>query len=362
MNKKLISGLLTGILALSLTACGGSSSDNASSSTSEALASGGSTSSSTSLSESNTSASGEKVDIVIMPKVVGIEYYNAVKEGVDEAAEELSDVANIKWQGPTEATVDAQIEMLETIIPTHPDVICIAANDANALEPTIEKAEEAGIKVVSWDSDTTKRDIFVNLVDYTEFGNAIIDSMAEQIDNEGEIAIITTSLTATNQNKWIEAIKNRIETNYPNIEIVDTREAGEDTQKANTLASDLMKSYPDLKGIIALGTPNVPGVVDAVKSANKVGEVIVCGNTTPNTIRSYIKEGSIRDVELWSAPDHGYLTVYTAYRLATDGLAVGESFDAGRMGEYTPEEDDISMSISLPLVIINKDNVDDYDF
>ena len=358
MKKKFtkwISILVTGTMTFSLSACGASSSSGAS-----AISSG--SSAVASLSAESKKENGDKVNIVIMPKVVGIEYYNAVKEGVDKAAKELSDVADIRWQGPTEATVDAQIEMLETIIPTHPEVICVAANDAEALEPTIDKAEAAGIKVVSWDSDTTKRDIFVNLVDYTEFGNAIIDSMAEQIDSKGKIAIITTSLTATNQNKWIDAIKNKINSDYPDIEIVDTREAGEDTQKANTLASDLMKSYSDLKGIIALGTPNVPGVVDAVKSADKVGDVIVCGNTTPNTIRSYIKEGSIRDVELWSAPDHGYLTAYTAYQLATEGVEEGKAFKAGSMGEFTPEKDDISISISLPLVIINKDNVDDYDF
>ena len=123
-------------------------------------------------SDSSASASGseDKTKIVVMPKVVGIDYYNAVKQGVDEAAKELGDKVEVTWQGPTEATVDKQIEMLETIIPTQPDVICIAANDPDAIKPTLEKAEKAGIKVVSWDADANTRDIFVNLVDYTTFG------------------------------------------------------------------------------------------------------------------------------------------------------------------------------------------------
>ena len=173
---------------------------------------------------------------------------------------------------------------------------------------------------------------------------------------------ITTTFTAVNQVLWIDAIKARIEEKYPNINIVDTREAGEDTQKANTLASDLMKSYSDLKGIIALGAPNLPGAVDAVVAAGKTGDVVVCGNSTPNTMKSYLKDGSIRDVQLWSAPDHGYLTVYTAYTLATSGIEAGKAFEAGKLGEFTPEKDDLSMNISLPLVEFTKDNVDDFDF
>lgn len=340
--KKLVSAILIVMMVLSLAACGKSGDDAG--------------------SGSSDKDSADKIKIVVMPKVVGIDYYNAVKQGVDTASEELADVAEITWQGPTEATVDKQIEMLETIIPTKPDVICIAANDPDAIQPTLEKAEKEGIKVVSWDADANARDIFVNLVDYTIFGNAIIDSMADQIGEEGDIAIITTTFTATNQVLWIEAIEARIAEKYPNIKIVDTREAGEDTQKANTLASDLMKSYPELKGIIALGAPNLPGAVDAVVSAGKVGDVVVCGNSTPNTMKPYLEDGSIRDVQLWSAPDHGYLTVYTAYQLATEGVEPGTAFEAGTMGQFTPEEDDISMSIGLPLVEFTKDNVGEYDF
>ncbi|MCI8638510.1 MAG: substrate-binding domain-containing protein [Coprococcus sp.] len=339
--KKVVSALVAATLMLSLAACGGKSDSG---------------------SSSDGGDSKDKVKIVVMPKVVGIDYYNAVQKGVDQASEELADVAEITWQGPTEGTVDKQIEMLETIIPTKPDVICIAANDPDAIQPTLEKAQKEGIKVVSWDADANVRDIFVNLVDYTVFGNAVIDSLASQIGEEGEVAIITTTFTATNQVLWIEAIEARIAEKYPNIKIVDTREAGEDTQKANTLASDLMKTYPDLKGIIALGAPNLPGAVDAVVSANKTGQVIVAGNSTPNTMKPYLEDGSIRDVQLWSAPDHGYLTVYTAYQLATEGVEEGKAFSAGQMGEFTPEKDEISISIGLPLVEFTKDNVGDYDF
>lgn len=341
--KKLFSVVLAAAMVLSLAACGGKEKESGEKS-------------------ADSGDSKEKVRIVVMPKVVGIDYYNAVKQGVDKAVEELSDVADITWQGPTEATVDKQIEMLETIIPTKPDVICVAANDSEAIIPTLKKAADAGIKVVTWDGDAGYRDIFVNLVDYKMFGEAILDSMVSQIGEKGEIAIITTTFTAPNQVLWIQAIEDKIASDYPDLKVVDTREAGEDTQKANTLASDLIKSYPDLKGIIALGAPNLPGAVDAVVSAGKVGDVVVCGNSTPNTMATYLNDDSIKDVQLWSAPDHGYLTVYTAYELATNGIEADKAFSAGDLGEFTATKDEFSMSISLPLVVFTKDNVGDYNF
>lgn len=314
----------------------------------------------------NSSAQGEskakKVKIVVMPKVVGIDYYNAVQKGVKKAQEELKDVADITWQGPTEGQVDKQIEMLETIIPTKPDVIAVAANDSEAIIPVLKKASEAGIKVVTWDGDANFRDFFVNLVDYDIFGSAIINSMAEQIGQEGKIAIITTTFTAPNQVLWIDAIKKTMQEKYPKIEIVDTRAAGEDTQKANQLAKDLIKTVPDLKGIIALGAPNLPGALDAVKEAGKTGKIIVCGNSTPNIVKSYLKDGSIKNVQLWNAPDHGYLTCYAAYELVKNGLKDGQAFKAGGLGEFTPKKDKISISINLPLIEFTKENIDNFDF
>jgi rhamnose transport system substrate-binding protein len=308
-------------------------------------------------------ATGDKeIRIIVMPKLIGIDYYNAVKIGVDKAAKELEGKAKIEWTGPTDATVDAQIEMIDTIIPTKPDVICVAANDAEAIVPVLKKAADAGIKVMTWDGDANFRSFFVSLVDYTVFGNAVIDSLAKQINNEGKIAIVTTTLTAPNQVNWIKAINARIQEKYPKITVIDTRPAGEDTQKANQLAQDLIKTTPDLKGIIALGAPNLPGVLDAVKATNMVGKVIVAGNSTPNMVKSYLKSGEVKDVELWSAPDHGYLTVYSAYLLATTGITVDKPFKAGELGEFTPKADKISMSISLPLMIFTKDNVDQFNF
>ena len=124
--KRLLAALLTGVLTCGLVACG----------------------SDTGSSDSGSGEDSGKTRIVIMPKVVGIDYYNAVEVGVKEATEELADTAEIEWTGPTEATADAQIEMLSSIIATKPDAICVAVNDTEALVPTLQQAKEAGINEI----------------------------------------------------------------------------------------------------------------------------------------------------------------------------------------------------------------------
>lgn len=303
----------------------------------------------------------DKFRVVVMPKVIGIDYYNAVKAGIDEAVKELPDV-EVTWTGPTQAQVEKQIEMIESIIATKPDLIAVASNDPVAIAPVLKKAKAAGIKVMTWDGDANARDFFVNLVDYDEFGAGLVEAMVKETGPKADIAIITTTFTAPNQTLWIEGIKKTIAAKYPDLKILDTRAAGESTEKAFKIAQDFIKSKPSLKGIIALGVPNVPGAVDAVKQAGKVGQISVIGNALPNMMRGYLKDGTIKSTLLWSAPDHGYLTVYSARQMLTDGVAVGKSFKAGRMGTFTPKADKVSMSVALPVMVFTKDNVDQFNF
>jgi rhamnose transport system substrate-binding protein len=300
-------------------------------------------------------------DIVIMPKLVGVGYYNAVKEGIDDAEEELPDVS-IRWMGPTDAKVEDQIEMIENIIPTKPDLIAVASNDPVAISPVLKKAKDQGIAVMSWDGDTNFRDFFVNLVNYDEFGEALVESLVKDIGEKADIAIITTTFTAPNQVRWIEEIKRVISESYPGLNVLDIRPAGESTEKAHQIAQDYIKTFPTLKGMIVLGVPNVPGAVDALKEAGKVGDIWVVGNALPSMMREYLKEGSVHYVPLWSAPDHGYLTVYAAYHLLEGNIEVGKPFDAGRLGEFTPRSDEISSQVALPVMIFTKENVDDFNF
>jgi len=299
--------------------------------------------------------------IVVMPKLVGIAYYDAVKSGIDAAAKELPDVS-VAWTGPTQDQVEKQIEMIERLIPTKPDLIAVAANDPIAIVPVLAKAQKAGIHVMSWDGDSNQREFFVNLVDFEEFGAQIVEAMSREIGPKGDIAVVTTSFTAPNQNSWIGAMKRTIYAKYPSLRIVDIRPAGESTEEAYRIAQDYLKSLPGLKGIVALGAPNNPGVARAVRDAGLAGKVAVVGNSTPNLMREFLKDGTVKTVLLWNAPDHGYLTVYSARQLLAGGLKAGQPFQAGRLGSFTPRKDAINMQVALPVMVFTRDNVDQFKF
>jgi len=299
--------------------------------------------------------------IVVMPKLVGIAYYDAVKSGIDAAAKELPDVS-VAWTGPTQDQVEKQIEMIERLIPTKPDLIAVAANDPIAIVPVLAKAQKAGIHVMSWDGDSNQRESFVNLVDFEEFGAQLVEAMSREIGPKGDIAVVTTSFTAPNQNSWIGAMKRTIYAKYPSLRIVDIRPAGESTEEAYRIAQDYLKSLPGLKGIVALGAPNNPGVARAVRDAGLAGKVAVVGNSTPNLMREFLKDGTVKTVLLWNAPDHGYLTVYSARQLLAGGLKAGQPFQAGRLGSFTPRKDAINMQVALPVMVFTRDNVDQFKF
>lgn len=303
----------------------------------------------------------EKYRVVIMPKLVGIAYYDVVKQGVAEAARELPQL-EVVWAGPTQDQVEKQIEMIEKIIPGRPQVIAVAANDPFAIVPVLQKARDAGIHVMSWDGDTALREFFVNLVDFDDFAAQVVGALHEETGARGDIAIVTTTFTAPNQSSWIEAIKKQLYSRYPELRIVDIRAAGESTEEAYRIAQDYLRTIPTLKGIIALGVPNVPGVARAVKEAGLAGKVAVVGNSTPNLMRAYLKDGSVRKVLLWNAPDHGYLTVYSAWRLLAGELQPGRPFKAGRLGSFTPRQDALNMQVALPVMVFTRDNVDQHHF
>ena len=307
-------------------------------------------------------AQAKDIVVAMVPKFIGIDYFNAAKKGGEDAAKELKNV-KLLWRGPTEGRADKQIEILEGLITAKVDVLAVSANDPSALAPVLEKARKAGIKVVTWDADADVRDLFVNQATAEGIGTALIDSMADQIGKNGKAVIITSDLASPNQNAWIDAMKARIASTYPDFKILDIKAPGNDQQKAFEMTQDVLKAYPDVQGIIAISSVALPGAAEAVKQAGKTGKVAVNGLATPKAMAPYVKAGVIRDVVLWNPVDLGYLTIYGA-RAAVDGhLAEGKAFSAGKLGSYTPVKDAHGLTILLGKpTVFNKANIDKFNF
>ncbi len=299
-----------------------------------------------------------KLQIAMMPKVVGIDYFNAVQQGAEEAAKELG--AELIWDGPVANDGSRQAEMLDTWIARGVDVIAVAPNDPNALAPTLEKARERDIPVVTYDADSTEgsRDYFVNQATAESIGNALVDEMAEQIGGAGEVAIVTGNLTADNQNQWIKQMNARVAEKYPNMKIVTVKPSEEDQQLATQVTQDLIKAYPALKGVFAITSVAFPGAALAVNQAGKSGQLAVVGLATPKSMLEHVENGTVKTVILWSPMDLGYLTVQVAAALAK-GEDIGDVVKAGRLGDKQVSGTQVLLGEPMKFT---KENIKEFNF
>ena len=313
-------------------------------------------------SNSNSAAGGgaKKLTIALMPKSKGNAYFISCKAGSDEAAKELG--VDLLFDGPTEPDPAKQNEIIENWITYGVDVIAAACENKEGISSALKKAREKGVKVVTYDSDANPdaRDFFINQATPQGIAETLMDEAARLTDSEGEFAIITASLTAANMNEWRKHIAARLAEKYPKMKLVDTRPCDDLKDKAQQEATNLLSAYPNLKLIMAICSPAVPGAAEAVKQAGKTGVVKVIGLGLPSENRKYVHEGVTQSVILWKTKDLGYLTIKAAADLANGKLKAGVTeYDAGRIGKLKVEGD--SIVLGQPF-IFNDGNIDQFDF
>ena len=305
------------------------------------------------------SSNSKPVTIAMMPKSKGNAYFIACKQGADEAAAALH--VNLLWDGPTEPDPAKQNEIVETWITRQVDVIAVAVENADGISTALRKARKAGIKVITWDSDAAPdaRDFFVNQATAQGIGYTLMDNAAKVLGNKGDFAIITASLTAANMNQWRHYIEERRADKYPDIHLIVTEPCDDKQQLAFDKANAIMNAHPEVKLIMAICSPAVPGAAEAVKQSGRQ-DVKVLGLGLPNDNKKYVHEGITDDIVLWNTMNLGYLTVWASNDLATGKLKAGAtSIDAGRLGKIDIDKDNILLGKPFTFT---KDNIDQYNF
>lgn len=240
------------------------------------------------------------------------------------------------------------------------DVIAVSANDPYKLGRVLQKAKSKGIKVITWDSDTNAsyRSFFVNMIDPEIIGRHVMDTLALEMEEKGEFAIMTGSPTAANLNTWIDWIQIQQKEYYPTMKLVEVEYTNEDIHKAYKVTQNLFKKYPGLKGIIGISTVNPPAAAQAVKDAGKIGQVAVVGTSTPNLMNEYLQEGAAQTITLWSPQKLGYLTVSLAKNLLNDEFPY-EGQNIKNIGTIKFNGDMVIMGEPIDFT---KGNVKQYDF
>jgi rhamnose transport system substrate-binding protein len=298
--------------------------------------------------------------ICMMPKLVGIPYFNASEQGANEAAKEVD--VDLVYDGPTEAKAALQSQMIEQFIQQQCDAITVAANDPNALAPAMKKADNAGIATGAWDADVAKdaRDVFVNQATFQAIGYKLVDVMAEQTGGKGEFLVVTGSLTAPNQVAWLKEMRERMKEKYPEMSIASVEPGEEDLQLGIDITKNYLRANPDTAGVFGITSVALPGAAEAVQQIGRAGEVPVTGLSTPNEMKPYIESGAVKEFVLWNPVDLGYLAVYVANAQVEGNLPKSGTFKAGRLGEVKLlAEDEVLLG---PPIVFSKENIDQYDF
>lgn len=301
------------------------------------------------------------VKIALVVKSLGNGFFDAANKGAQEAAKELGGVEVI-YTGPTKATAEAQIEVINSLIAQKVDAIAISANDADALVPALKKAMERGITVISWDSGVAPegRQMHLNPSDTNLIGETIIKLAADHLPEGGDVAILSASSTATNQNAWIDAAKKQLPEKFPKINLVSVVYGDDDSAKSTDEAKGLLKSHPNLKAIIAPTTVGVVAAAQVVTDENLVGKVNVTGLALPSEFKKFIDNGASQGVALWNPIDLGYSAVYLAHDIAVkkDEVKPGAKLSIGRVGEVTLDDTN-SAAMAAPFTF-DKSNIEEF--
>lgn len=298
--------------------------------------------------------------IALVVKSLGNGFFDAANKGAQEAAAELGDVEVI-YTGPTTATAEAQIEVVNALIAQQVDAIAISANDPDALVPALQKAMDRGIKVISWDSGVAPegRMLHLNPSETSLIGETIIKLAADYLPDGGDVAILSAASTATNQNAWIDAAKAALPTEFPDINLVAVVYGDDDSVKSTDEAKGLIASYPDLKAIIAPTTVGVVAAAQVVTDQDLIGKINVTGLALPSEFKQFIDNGASQAVALWNPIDLGYSAVMLANDLVEGAEAApGATLSMGRMGELTLDDTN-SGAMAAPFTF-DKSNIDEF--
>jgi len=313
-------------------------------------------------SDGGSDGGGEAASITFLPKNLGNPYFETSNSGGQTAVEELG--GTFEEVGPSEASPTSQVSFIETAAQQGVDALVVSANDPEAICDALNEARDVGVAVVTFDSDTNPdcRDLFVNQATSEGIAQAQVDLITEQIGDSGQIAILSASANATNQNAWIELMEAELDANHPDVELVEVAYGDDDDQTSFDKTAALLQTYPDLKGIVSPTTVGIAAAARYLSTSEYQGEVALTGLGTPNQMREYIEDGTVEAFALWNPADLGYLSAYAANALATGEIAgeAGDTFEAGDLGSYEVDEGG-TVLLGDPFVF-DADNIDDFDF
>jgi rhamnose transport system substrate-binding protein len=345
--------------AVALAACSSNSSTtSAPAATSSAPAATSSAAASSPAASGGSLKTGLKVYVI--PKQLGQAYFTTADSAGSGALTALGETGS-ETSG-TAATPASQIPAIQAAIAKGANALIVSATDPTALCPTLSAAMKRGIAVVTYDSDApTCRSVFINQAATQAIGASEVDILAKELNGTGQIAIVSAAASATNQNAWIGYMKQELK-KYPKMSLVATVYGNDDATVSTQVTQGLLEQYPNLKGIISPTTVGIAAAAAVLDTPKYRGKVMLTGLGTPNSMKKFVSDGTVKEFALWKPQDLGYLAGYAAVEIASGKItgATGETFTAGKLGSFTIGPDN-TILLGQPFVF-NASNINQFNF
>jgi rhamnose transport system substrate-binding protein len=290
----------------------------------------------------------QRTRIGLVAKSLGNGFFDAVHKGADEAARELD--AEVIFTGPTTPTAEGQIEVLNALIAQRVDAIAVSANDPDALVPTLRKARDRGIKVISYDSAVAPAGRVAHLAPSSDqlIGETVVTLTAELApEGKGKFAVVSATPTSTNQNSWLAEMRKALP-RHPGLDMVSVAYGDDVSDKSYREAAALLQQHPDLVVLVSISSVGIVASARAVEDKGLTGKVKVTGLGLPSELIGYVEKGVVPKFAIWNPVDLGYSTTQIAVRLAR-GEAPDKPVYMGRMGEVTFGADGVG-AMSKPFI------------
>ena len=220
------------------------------------------------------------IEVVFIPKMTGNAFFESGNKGAQKMGEEIG--FKVKYDGTPEGTVANQVQLINSAVNSGADAIAISSVSFDGLNQALKKALDAGIKVVTWDSDVDPeyRSFYVNQGTPEILGAMLVDMAAEQMEDpnaENEVAWFYSSPTVPDQNSWVDYAEKYIKEKYPKWKIV-TKQFGEgNEQKSLQIAESIIDSYPNLAAVICPDSTALPAMAQAAENKGLKAEDLILG-------------------------------------------------------------------------------------
>ena len=394
MKKKLLSVVLAGAMTVSLAGCGGGGSTPttaAPTTAAETKAEAAETKAEEKKEETAAEAPAAGADVsgltvAFIPKLTGNAFFESANNGAQEYSKEWG--FTVDYQGSANAAVADQVNVINNAIASGVDAICVSSVDATGLDSALTEAKDAGVTVVTWDSDVsdTARTLMVSQGTPDLLGKMLVDMGADSLTNRGKDVKADTikycwhysQATVADQNSWQVAGEAYIKENFPNWENVapDNYYSEQDAEKAVSIGASILEAHSDIDLIICNDSTALPGQCKAAQNKGLTkDDVTITGFASPMSIKDYCAAGVIEQWGLWDCGVQGAMGCYlAAYLAAGNEVHVGDKIDIPSIGEVEVMPNDCLVEgastaevnngvVLLPeRTVFNADNINDYNF